>query len=104
MTEYIKKDSAVDEIEGWIDAYDNNSDTHVISRRALMHAKRSIEKLYAEDVVPVRRGHWIRHENADVFEGYEVPMFECSECRVLKEDDSDFCPDCGSYNGGENEV
>lgn len=47
------------------------------------------------DAVPVRHGYWIRHENADVVDGYLVPNFECSECHSWKEDDSDYCPDCG---------
>lgn len=55
------------------------------------------------DVVPVVHAHWIRHENADTFEGYEVPMFECSNCRAWKDDDSDFCPDCGARMDEEKE-
>ncbi len=42
------------------------------------------------------QGHWIRHEYADLVDGYYVPNFECSKCRTWKDDDSDFCPDCGA--------
>ena len=48
------------------------------------------------DVAPVVHAHWIRHENADTIEGYYVPKFECSNCKAWKDDDSDFCPDCGA--------
>ena len=84
MTEYIKKDSAVYEIEGWIDAYDDNSDAHVISRRGLMHAKRSIEKLHAEDVEPVRYGQWILCDKQDLNDvANDNYLYECSECKSL---------------------
>ena len=62
-----------------------------------------IQAIPAADVTPVVHGYWIVHENADVFEGYEVPMFECSKCRAWKEDDSDFCPDCGADMRGEQD-
>lgn len=48
------------------------------------------------DVAPVVHAYWIRHENADIICGYYVPSFECSQCGTWKEDDSDFCPDCGA--------
>ena len=55
------------------------------------------------DIAPVVHAYWIRHENADMFDGYEVPMFECSKCRAWKEDDSDFCPDCGAKMDAQGE-
>lgn len=54
------------------------------------------------DAVPVRHGYWIRHENADIVDGYLVPNFECSECHSWKEDDSDYCPDCGTRMDGKD--
>lgn len=54
------------------------------------------------DAVPVRHAHWIRHEYADIVDGYLVPEFECSECHSWKKDDSDYCPDCGAKMDGEN--
>ena len=53
-------------------------------------------RLPPADVVPVVHGKWIRHDDADVVEGYYVPEYECSKCRAWKKDDSDFCPDCGA--------
>lgn len=55
------------------------------------------------DVAPVVHAHWIRHENADIICGYYVPNFECSQCGTWKEDDSDYCPDCGAKMDGEGE-
>lgn len=56
----------------------------------------TVLKVESADVVPVVHAHWIRHENADIICGYYVPSFECSQCGVWKEEDSDFCPDCGA--------
>ena len=41
-------------------------------------------------------GQWIVHENADIIDGYYVPKYECSCCHTWKDDDSNFCPDCGT--------
>lgn len=46
-------------------------------------------------------GHWIEHENADIVEGYYVPKYECFCCHTWKNDDSDYCPDCGADMRGE---
>lgn len=54
------------------------------------------------DAVQVRHGHWIRHENADIVDGYYVPNYECSVCHAWKQDDSDYCPDCGALNDGKD--
>lgn len=53
------------------------------------------------DAVQVRHGHWILHENADIVDGYYVPNYECSVCHTWKQDDSDYCPDCGALNDGK---
>ena len=55
------------------------------------------------DVAPVVHEHWIRHDYADVVEGYYVPEYECSKCRAWKKDDSDFCPNCGAKMDGGDE-
>ena len=73
----------------------------ITAETGALETQSRIRKLPYEDVTPVVHAYWIRHENADVFEGYEVPMFECSNCKTWKEDDSDFCPDCGADMRGE---
>ena len=50
-----------------------------------------------------KTGRWIIHENADIVDGYYVPKYECSYCHAWKNDDSDFCPDCGADMRGEQE-
>ena len=54
------------------------------------------------DAAQVKRGYWIRHDYADLVEGYYVPNYECSVCHAWKQDDSDYCPDCGSLNDGKD--
>ena len=52
-----------------------------------------------------KTGYWIEHENADIVEGYYVPMYECSCCHIWKNDNSNYCPDCGAdMRGEENEI
>lgn len=36
-----------------------------------------------------------KNENADIIDGYYVPKYECPYCHTWKDDDSNFCPDCG---------
>lgn len=54
------------------------------------------------DAVPVRHGRWIRHDYADIVDGYYVPEYECSECHSWKKGDSDYCPDCGARMDGKD--
>lgn len=86
VDEYIRKQDAVD-----VASEDGKKIPTVVIR--IMH---DIKALPAADVAPVVHAYWIRHENVDEIDGYKVPMFECSKCRAWKEDDSDFCPDCGA--------
>lgn len=60
-----------------------------------------IEHAPVVDAVPVRRGYWIRHDYADLVDGYYVPNYECSVCHAWKQDDSDYCPDCGAKMDGK---
>lgn len=61
----------------------------------------NLEKL--PTIEPRAKGHWIRHDNADIVEGFYVPKYECSECHAWKEDDSDYCPSCGADMRGEQD-
>ena len=94
--EYIRKDVALDALKAqadtmraWVERYDEQ-------RRGILTAVNIIEDVKPDDVVPVVHAYWIRHDDADVVEGYYVPEYECSKCRAWKKDDSDFCPDCGA--------
>ena len=45
-----------------------------------------------------KTGHWIEHRHIGVFTYYE-----CSECgEEVFIDKTRFCPNCGSYNGGDD--
>lgn len=89
---------------------DDVNDLFGISDRDI-YAKETIEdaicsgQLEVVDAVPVRHGHWIRHDYADIVDGYYVPEYECSECKNWVKDDTDFCPNCGAKNdGGDGNV
>lgn len=56
-------------------------------------------------VAAVVHAHWIRHDYADIVDGYYVPEYECSECKGWVKDDTDFCPNCGAkMDGGDGNV
>lgn len=40
-------------------------------------------------------GHWIEHPH-EAGENWEYSRYECSECHVWTDDDSDYCPNCGA--------
>ena len=42
-----------------------------------------------------RKGHWIEHPH-EAGPCWEYSKYECSECHVWSEDDSDYCPYCGT--------
>ena len=43
-----------------------------------------------------KAGHWISNAEDDL----KISEYTCSNCKGLSDEDSDFCPKCGSYNGG----
>lgn len=48
-------------------------------------------------VTPAEKvGHWISNAEDDL----KISEYTCSNCKGLSGEDSDFCPKCGSYNGG----
>lgn len=47
-------------------------------------------------VTPAEKvGHWISNAEDDL----KISEYTCSNCKGLSDEDSDFCPKCGSYNG-----
>lgn len=90
MSDSIGRQEAIDTAIEAADAWDGG---HNVERER--YIREALEKL--PPVQPERKkGYWIRHEYADIVEGYYVPNYECSECHSWKRDDSDFCPDCGT--------
>ena len=56
-----------------------------------------ITRKNAPSVMPQepRKGHWIEHPHV-AGANWEYSKYECSECHVWEEDDSDYCPNCGA--------
>lgn len=92
--EYIRKVDAVDEINANADDLEQNGGIpYAQGARAMAIV---VDQMLPADVAPVVHAYWIRHDDADVVEGYYVPEYECSKCGAWKKDDSGFCPDCGA--------
>ena len=64
---------------------------------------RKLKKLGLLDVVDgyyvetQKTGEWVRHEL------WDMPWYTCSECDFHGRNDYKFCPNCGSFNGSEEE-
>lgn len=51
----------------------------------------------APPVKPTEKvGQWISNAEDDL----KISEYTCSNCKGLSDEDSDYCPKCGSYNGG----
>lgn len=51
-----------------------------------------------------KTGYWIEHPH-EAGPNWEYSRYECSECHVWVEDDSDYCPYCGAdMSGNENTI
>lgn len=94
MRKLIELDAALEGLENLnaISFYEANEH----SNEAYTETKDMLKALPTVDAAPVRHGYWIRHDYADIVDGYYVPNYECSVCHAWKQDDSDYCPDCGS--------
>lgn len=96
MAEYIKKQVAIDALH---EAYEARNPTqNAIMDKATM----VIFRLPPADVRPVVRGRWVETS---------YDFWDCSVCgETLRmetdgicnfDKDPKFCPNCGSYNGGD---
>jgi hypothetical protein len=94
----IDADALMDEVRslscGW-DEYEAGKDA-VIDE---------IYKAPTIDAVPVARGEWLPYK-PDCSSGNSHGNYECSICRsrtysYILTNLSSFCPNCGSYNGGD---
>ena len=91
MDEYIKREAV---IKGFTDLLQKPGDIYPTDITTMM------QRVPAADVWPVVRGQWDRLELSD--------KWQCSVCGVLMDIDGtpqenllNFCPNCGSYNGGD---
>ena len=48
------------------------------------------------------KGHWVGVERLGDRPSYK--WYRCSECEMLVKNVVNYCPKCGSYNGGTNEI
>ena len=80
MDEYIKRDYAVDAV---LDVYCDTPDIDLSCEKF----EAAIRKIQAADVVPVRHGRWIKHDDG---------VFTCSECGNAESNESHFCRYCGA--------
>lgn len=83
MTEYIKREYAVDAVA---DVYYNTPDINLSCEKF----EAAILKIQAADVVPVIHAHWIRYPDCGVT--------KCSNCGWSIEECwySKLCPECGA--------
>lgn len=81
MKEYIEREAVVVFLE------------NIAASRYLIQCFENKEKFPAADVVPVRHGEWLKHNNY-----YK----ECSLCGFLEYNSSNYCPNCGAHMDGGN--
>ena len=88
MTEYIKREYAVDAVA---DVYYNTPDINLSCEKF----EAAILKIQAADVAPVMHGRWISKNH----HGYEW-VFVCSNCDYVDgypfNDRPNYCPNCGA--------
>lgn len=91
MTEYIKREYAVDAVA---DVYYNTPDIN------LSHEKfeAAILKIQADDVAPVRHGRW---EEASDGDGIVCPFCRTDFCTIIYDTEHfNYCPNCGAKMDG----
>lgn len=101
--EFIAKQDVVGIIEKEMKHYVSDVWYKSATHSALNDVNEDIKSLEPADVALVRHGKWIRHDDADIVEGYYVPEYECSECKGWVKDDTDFCPNCGAKMDAQEE-
>ena len=98
MTDYIKREDAIEAIENtdWYHinsqaemVYGANSDLHQAWYSA-NDIYSAVENVPTADVAPVRHGHW------EVIDAEEPRRYGCSECKRLSWHMDNYCPNCGA--------
>lgn len=102
MDEYIKRESAIREIEQ-ITPVDYGAmwdyEAHHWAGECLRDCKEAIDSIPAADVVPVVHGRWVTYyrSGTTVAEGY---VSTC--CDMWNNRKSDYCPHCGAKMDGSD--
>lgn len=66
---------------------------------------RAIRNIPPADVAEVKRGEWCEFMDDPINQrnyGGQTGYYECSSCKFVEDYRPNFCPNCGSYNGGEH--
>ena len=97
----IDADRLKAEIMGWcVVTYDLFGMGKCHEREIVLQA---IEESPTIDAVPVVRGEWRFRSNGHNItrSGDYEEWHECSVCKLSADYPSSYCPNCGSYNGGD---
>ena len=91
MTEYIKREYAVDAVA---DVYYNTPDINLSCEKF----EAAILKIQADDVAPVRHGQW---EEASDGDGIVCPFCRTDFCTIIYDTEHfNYCPNCGAKMDG----
>lgn len=92
MTEYIKREYAVDAVA---DVYYNTPDINLSCEKF----EAAILKIQPADVVPVRHGRW---EEASDGDGIVCPFCRTDFCTIIYDTEHfNYCPNCGAKMDGD---
>ena len=92
MTEYIKREYAVDAVA---DVYYNTPDINLSCEKF----EAAILKIQAADVEPVRHGRW---EEASDGDGIVCPFCRTDFCTIIYNTECfNYCPNCGAKMDGD---
>ena len=89
----MKREEAVDVIKEFV-AYGKHVNAFVYKGSTAIPIEALNMAIEALEEEP-KRGKWIDTKEEDPC------WYICSECKVMVDEDCDYCPNCGSYNGGE---
>lgn len=105
MTDCIEREAAFNAILKLVPKVDGDGYCWVIRG----DAARAIDSIPSADVTEVRHGKWEDNggDRIELLNGLEIFRYKCSECgyvftKIHVQPLHNFCPNCGSYNGGEH--
>ena len=105
MADYIDRQAAMDVFESLADE-DWNKNTGTTWANAFIEVAGMIDGIPPADVAPVKHGHWTERVGEVPDDPYYIfrKRFYCSVCGDWQTyGKTDYCPMCGSYNGGHTE-
>ena len=99
MSDYIKRDDAIDVIRTMMSVRPLDSDRYVLS-----DVKDRLRRVSSADVVERKKGEWITvWVYKDEESGYwKLKCSACGKSRFYDMTKYPFCPSCGAYMRGEN--